>query len=64
MSFNSRQATRRRTSACRPLIDRLESRPMPDVQNDDTALLSIVRARECLDRLRGRKPTPRVFETD
>jgi hypothetical protein len=41
-------------------IDRLETRPMPDVQEDDTALLSIVRARECLYRLRGLRPTPRA----
>jgi hypothetical protein len=45
-------------------IDRLEPRPMPEVQADDTALLSIVRARECLDRLRGRRPTPRVYAVD
>jgi len=45
-------------------IDRLETRPMADVQGDDAATLSIVRARDCLYRLRGKKPTPRVFTTE
>ncbi len=58
-----------RACACRTItcvdsmfaaIDRLETRPMPDVQEDDTALLSIVRARDCLYRLRGLRPTPRA----
>lgn len=58
-----------RACACRTLsctetvgvaIDRLETRPMPDVQSDDAAALSIVRARDCLYRLRGKRPTPRV----
>lgn len=35
-------------------IDRLDGRPMPQVQDDDAATLSITRARECLARLRGR----------
>jgi hypothetical protein len=57
-----------RACACRTLgcvdsmfaaIDRLEPRPMPDVQSDDTASLSITRARECLYRLRGLRRTPR-----
>ena len=40
-------------------IDRLEARPMPQVQDDDAATLSITRARECLARLRGRgAPAP------
>jgi hypothetical protein len=59
-----------RACACRTLacvdsmfaaIDRLEPRPMPDVQGDDAASLSITRARECLYRLRGLRPTPRVI---
>ena len=58
-----------RACACRTLsctetigvaIERLETRPMPDVQSDDAAALSIVRARDCLYRLRGKRPTPRV----
>lgn len=58
-----------RACACRTIacvdsmfaaIDRLETRPMPDVQDDDIALQSIVRARECLYRLRGLRPTPRA----
>jgi hypothetical protein len=62
-----------RACACRTIacvdsmfaaIDRLESRPMADVQNDDDASLSITRARECLYRLRGLRPTPRVIASD
>jgi hypothetical protein len=58
-----------RACACRTLscvdsmfvaIDRLETRPMPDVQADDAASVSIMRARECLYRLRGLRPTPRA----
>jgi hypothetical protein len=58
-----------RACACRTIacidsmfvaIDRLEKRPMPDVQADDTASLSIVRARDCLYRLRGLRRTPRA----
>ena len=41
-------------------IDRLETRPMPDVQADEVATWSITRARECLYRLRGLRRTPRV----
>jgi hypothetical protein len=62
-----------RACACRTLactdsmfaaIDRLEKRPMPDVQGDDDASLSITRARECLYRLRGLRPTPRAIPTE
>lgn len=58
-----------RACACRTLacvdsmfaaIDRLEKRPMPEVQDDDVAALSIVRARDCLYRLRGLRSTPRA----
>jgi hypothetical protein len=58
-----------RACACRTIacvdsmfvaIDRLEKRPMPDVQADDTASVSIVRARDCLYRLRGLRGTPRA----
>ncbi|HEY5925922.1 MAG TPA: hypothetical protein VIV11_29745 [Kofleriaceae bacterium] len=57
-----------RACACRTLacvdsmfgaIDRLETRPMPDVVADDAASWSILRARECLYRLRGLRATPR-----
>jgi hypothetical protein len=52
-----------RACACRTIscvdsvgvaIDQLELRPMPDVQGDEEASLSITRGRECLFRLRGR----------
>lgn len=47
-----------RTSACveglTVAIDRLETRPMPDVRADDAATLAITRARECLFWLRGK----------
>lgn len=52
-----------RACACRTLacvdhfdvaIGRLELRPMPEVQGDETASQSITSARECLFRLRGR----------
>jgi len=58
-----------RACACRTLscvdsmfvaIERLETRPMPDVQADEVTSLSITRARDCLYRLRGLRPTPRV----
>jgi hypothetical protein len=54
-----------RSCACRTMlcidgvevaIGQLESRPMPVVQGDDAAILAITRARECLFRLRGKKP--------
>ncbi len=56
-----------RACACRTIacvgglevaIDHLEGRPMPAVQADETASLSITRARECLYRLRGKRPMP------
>jgi len=52
-----------RACACRTIacldsvaaaLDQLEARPMPAVQSDDAATLSVTRARECLFRLRGR----------
>lgn len=36
-------------------IDRLEGRPMPDVQGDESASLAITRARECLFWLSGKR---------
>jgi hypothetical protein len=57
-----------RACACRTMqcidsmsvaLNRLEKRPMPDVQGDEAASASITRARECLTRLRGKA---RVFE--
>lgn len=41
-------------------IERLETRPMPDVEADETASLSITRARECLYRLHGLRATPQA----
>jgi hypothetical protein len=58
-----------RACACRTIdcvdtvevaIQRLEVRPMRDVQSDDFAAIEIVRARDCLARLRGRHALPRV----
>ena len=58
-----------RACACRTLacidsmdaeIGRLETRPIEDVQADDTAIAELTGARECLLRLRGRKRMPRV----
>lgn len=55
-----------RACACRTLscvdsmsvaIDMLETRPMPEVQGDETATQSVTWARECLFRLRGKKTT-------
>lgn len=52
-----------RACACRTIacvdslavaIDELEVRPMPEVQGDEAATLSVTRARECLFRLRGK----------
>ena len=52
-----------RACACRTIacvdsvgvaIDQLEVRPMAAVQGDETASLSVTRARECLFRLRGK----------
>ncbi len=54
-----------RACACRTMgcidslnvaIENLEKRPMATVQGDDAASLSVTRARECLFRLRGKKP--------
>lgn len=62
-----------RACACRTLacidsmfvaIARLETRPMPDVQGDEAASLSITRARECLYRLRGLRPAARALAID
>jgi hypothetical protein len=56
-----------RACACRTIacvdsvgvaIDELEPRPMPAVQGDDQAAAAITRGRECLFRLRGKKPIP------
>jgi len=56
-----------RACACRTMycvdsmtaaIDELETRPMPEVQGDESASLAITRARECLFRLRGKAMTP------
>jgi hypothetical protein len=53
-----------RTLACVDSIDatlnRLETRPMPEVQSDDAALVELTRARDCLMRLRGSRGIPRV----
>ncbi|MGE0870388.1 MAG: hypothetical protein AB7P03_17625 [Kofleriaceae bacterium] len=53
-----------RTLACidsmGPAIDYLESRPMPEVQGDELASDSITRARQCLFRLRGKRPMPAI----
>jgi hypothetical protein len=53
-----------RTSTCVDsmfvAIDRLEKRPMREVQDDELASTSIVRARDCLYRLRGLRGTPRA----
>ena len=52
-----------RACACRTIscieslgvaIDELELRPMPEVQGDEAATISVTRARECLFRLRGK----------
>jgi len=56
-----------RTVACldsfTALIDQLESQPTHDVQGDETAAQSIVWARECLFRLRGKRAAaPRALE--
>jgi hypothetical protein len=58
-----------RACACRTIhcvdaigaaIDQLEPKPLPEVQGDDAATLSITRARECLFRLRGKSVHARV----
>lgn len=62
-----------RACACRTIacvdsvgvaIDELEQRPMPDVQGDDEASLSITRARQCLFRLRGRHQSLRATRVE
>ena len=62
-----------RACACRTLacvdslgvaIDALEPRPMPEVQGDDAATISITRARECLFRLRGKAVARRTVADD
>jgi hypothetical protein len=54
-----------RTVACldslNAVIDQLEAQPTRDVQGDETASQSIVWARECLFRLRGKKPGARPW---
>ncbi|NVB84776.1 MAG: hypothetical protein HOV81_40780 [Kofleriaceae bacterium] len=58
-----------RACACRTLacvdsigatIDRLETRPMRDVQGDEKASEAITKARDCLFRLRGKRGLPRL----
>lgn len=58
-----------RACACRTLvcvdsigatIDRLETRPMQDVQGDEKASEEITKARDCLFRLRGKRGLPRL----
>jgi hypothetical protein len=58
-----------RACACRTIacvdslgvaIDHLETRPMPDVRDDDDAAAAITHARECLYRLRGLTALPRT----
>jgi hypothetical protein len=55
-----------RTIDCLDSIDaaiaRLELRPMPDVQADEQASLSITRARECTMALRGKRALPKIVE--
>lgn len=45
-------------------IARLETRPMPDVEADEAASLSITRARECLYRLRGLRALPKAIAVE
>jgi hypothetical protein len=58
-----------RACACRTLscldsmsvvISRLETRPLEDVRGDETASIEITRARECIYRLLGKRPLPRI----
>jgi hypothetical protein len=53
-----------RTSQCIESIEvtiaRLETRPMADIQQDDAALTSVVRARECLMRLAGKRALAKI----
>ncbi|HTL38515.1 MAG TPA: hypothetical protein VL326_35540 [Kofleriaceae bacterium] len=41
-------------------IGKLETRPMEDVRADETATLEITRGRECIYRLLGKRPLPRL----
>lgn len=61
-----------RACACRTLgcvdsmnaaINKLETRPMPEVQGDETSSIEIMRARDCLFRLRGKRPLPHLDVT-
>ncbi|HSD88887.1 MAG TPA: hypothetical protein VLB44_15270 [Kofleriaceae bacterium] len=61
-----------RACACRTLacvdsmnvaIDKLEKRPMPEVQADETSSIEIMRARDCLFRLRGKRALPHLEQT-
>jgi hypothetical protein len=61
-----------RACACRTLacvdsmnvaIDKLEKRPMPEVQADEAASIEIMRARDCLFRLRGKRALPHLDVT-
>jgi hypothetical protein len=62
-----------RACACRTIacidsmfvaIERLETRPMPEVQADEAATVSITRARDCLYRLRGLRPMPKALAAE
>jgi hypothetical protein len=41
-------------------IARLEQRPMEDVRGDETATIEITRGRDCIYRLLGKRPLPRL----
>lgn len=43
-------------------IARLETRPMEDVRADETASIEITRGRDCINRLLGKRPLPRLAE--
>ncbi len=43
-------------------INQLETRPMQDVRGDETATVSITRARECLVWLRGKSVAKPIVE--
>ena len=58
-----------RACACRTLtcvdsvnaaIARLETRPLEEVRGDETASIEITRARDCIYRLLGKRPLPRL----
>jgi hypothetical protein len=44
-------------------IARLETRPMEDVRADETASIEITRGRDCIYRLLGKRPLPRLDRT-